>query len=333
MLDISLYGHMTIKRKALWFSSWWFHVLSACCVVGLTTGLKNIGLRRFYNAPLRCTSRFHAAKGTQQSIKKPPTAKTISAPKVRKISATPPPEPDYPTPNTSYWTTLLQPSTTPISQRVDYVINMPSAPNNEIVESSNTHHKMLWKAAVSACHPIMAASKDFPISYYIVQQYERYQKAMLRDLNVSKIDSTGEWKCVAGTVRFLDLTFKPILYMNAHIFPSEERVEFNITRSEIEIGSHFQQFNQTFAIRGSNIISSGIDKVGFPTIQSCLNLEVETLLPVIKIPRNLLQGFGTHLLQRAVNSFVPYIINSLAVDYLQWCSEQHKAVEKEQMDN
>ena len=145
---------------------------------------------------------------------------------------------------------------------------------------------------------------------------------MLDGLNVTKDTSTNEWKCRVGTVNLFGLEFHPIVYMIAQVSPEDQTVTFNITRSEIEVGSDFASFNQTFAITGSHVISSGFDKVGYPTIQSKLSLQVDTLFPVVKMPKNLLQNCGVHVVKCALNTFAPHIINTLALDYIRWTGEK-----------
>jgi hypothetical protein len=210
-------------------------------------------------------------------------------------------------------------------RRIDYVEDMPCAYNNDLenVPNQSCHH-MKWTASVKTYHPIFVADENFPITEYILSQSNRYQNIIFRDLNITKDYSTDEWRCKIGSVNFFGLEFQPILYTTAHISHDNQQVEFNITRSEISIGSNFAEFNRTFVITGSNVISSGVDKLGFPTIESALNVQVQCLFPMIKLPKNLLQHCGVHIVQCALNAFAPHIINTLAVDYIRWMEEQKK---------
>jgi hypothetical protein len=189
--------------------------------------------------------------------------------------------------------------------------------------------KVTWNAATSSSVRVKESKRT-------VEEYMALPASQYSVLTAEQISRIGEseFKCTLGTMNFFGTKFTPTLYVNVDVFPDDARAEISVSGAEVSGSEAAATVNGTFSISAVNIVTAGVDKKGFKTLNSNTTLVIDAIVPSTRLPLGLIRRGGNFLMQSTLSVVVPTFVRILAADFKRWSAgdDSRSALEGVRLD-
>jgi len=189
--------------------------------------------------------------------------------------------------------------------------------------------KVHWNAAASSSVRVKESKRT--VEQYMALPASEY--SVLTAEQITRI-SDSEFKCTLGTMNFFGTKLTPTLYVDVNVFPDDARAEIAVSRAEVSGSETTDAINGAFSISAINVVTAGVDKKGFKTLNSNTTLSIDATVPSTRLPIGLIRRGGNFLMQSTLSVVVPTFVRILAADFKRWSAgdDSRDAVQGARLD-